>query len=44
MSHIPGYLQDYETLYAENPRSAARAWFAEAHFGLFMQALWDLGG
>lgn len=36
MSAIPSYLQGYETLYAENPRRAAQAWFADAHFGLFM--------
>ena len=36
MPPIPSYLQGYETQYAADPRGAARAWFAEAHFGLFM--------
>jgi alpha-L-fucosidase len=36
MTTIPGYLKDYEALYAESPRGAARAWFADAKFGLFM--------
>ncbi len=32
----PRYLADYTDLYAQNPRTAARKWFAEANFGLFM--------
>jgi alpha-L-fucosidase len=33
---VPSYLKGYEGLYAQDPRQAARAWFAEARFGLFM--------
>jgi alpha-L-fucosidase len=33
---VPSYLKDYEALYREDPRQAARAWFADAKFGLFM--------
>ena len=33
---VPSYLSDYAKLYARDPRAAARAWFAEANFGLFM--------
>ena len=33
---IPSYLTGYEDLYAQDPRAAARAWFADAKFGLFM--------
>ena len=36
MPAIPSYLKGYEALYAQNPRDAARAWFADARFGLFM--------
>lgn len=32
----PAYLRGYETLFARDPRAAARAWFKEARFGLFM--------
>jgi alpha-L-fucosidase len=33
---VPSYLKDYAELYRDDPRQAARAWFAEAKFGLFM--------
>jgi alpha-L-fucosidase len=33
---VPSYLKGYERLYAQDPRQAALAWFAEARFGLFM--------
>jgi len=33
---VPSYLRGYESPYAEDPRKAARAWFADAKFGLFM--------
>jgi len=33
---VPGYLKGYAEQYAENPRAAARAWFAGAKYGLFM--------
>jgi alpha-L-fucosidase len=35
-SAVPRYLQDHAELYAEDPRQAARAWFAEARYGLFL--------
>ncbi len=35
-SSVPSYLKDYETLYANDPRAAARKWFADARYGLFM--------
>ncbi len=34
--NVPGYLKDYATQYAEDPRAAARSWFADAKYGLFM--------
>jgi alpha-L-fucosidase len=33
---VPSYLKDYADLYKDDPRQAARQWFAEAGFGLFM--------
>jgi alpha-L-fucosidase len=33
---VPGYLAGYEMLCAEDPREAARKWFADARFGLFL--------
>ena len=36
VTQAPAYLKGYEELYAENPRKAAVAWFADAKFGLFM--------
>ncbi|MBN1246559.1 MAG: alpha-L-fucosidase, partial [Anaerolineae bacterium] len=35
-SSVPPYLADYSDLYQRDPRAAARAWFADAKFGLFM--------
>ncbi len=35
-SRTPGYLQSYGAQYKTDPRAAARAWFAQARFGLFM--------
>jgi len=32
----PGYLKEYETLYAADPGKAARLWFAGAKYGLFL--------
>ena len=36
MSNIPNYLKNYADLYADNPRAAARQWFREARYGLFL--------
>lgn len=36
MATAPSYLKDFETLYQQNPRDAARQWFSEARYGLFM--------
>lgn len=33
---LPPHLKDHAELYATNPREAARAWFSEAKFGLFV--------
>jgi len=33
---VPPHLEDYAALYRKDPRAAARAWFREARFGLFM--------
>ncbi len=33
---VPSYLKGYADLYKDSPRQAARAWFGEAKFGLFM--------
>ena len=33
---VPSYLKGYAKLYARNPRQAAREWFKQARFGLFM--------
>ncbi len=33
---VPSYLRGYEALYARDPREAARAWFRDARFGLFI--------
>jgi alpha-L-fucosidase len=35
-SGTPSYLKDYEEAYKSDPRRAAREWFADAKFGLFM--------
>ena len=34
--NIPVYLKGYEAQYATDPRQAARAWFKEARYGLFL--------
>jgi len=36
VSAVPGYLSDYETEYAADPRAAALKWFREARYGLFL--------
>ncbi|NOZ21507.1 MAG: alpha-L-fucosidase [Planctomycetes bacterium] len=36
MTDVPSYLKGYDDLYAKDPRDAARKWFAEARYGLFM--------
>jgi alpha-L-fucosidase len=42
---VPSYLHGYEALYAKDPVQAARAWFADARFGLFMHyGLYSLVG
>lgn len=42
---IPAYLKGYESLFLENPREAARRWFAEARYGLFLHyGLYSLPG
>ncbi len=33
---VPSYLAGYEMAYTEDPQKAARAWFSDARFGLFM--------
>lgn len=33
---VPPHLKPYETTWLESPRDAARQWFAEARFGLFV--------
>ena len=33
---VPSYLAAYRELYGRDPRAAARAWFADARFGLFI--------
>ena len=33
---IPSYLRGYESLFHADPRQAARQWFAEARYGLFL--------
>ncbi|MCH8980037.1 MAG: alpha-L-fucosidase [Armatimonadetes bacterium] len=35
-SCVPSYLRGYESMYEESPRGAARAWFKDSRFGLFM--------
>ena len=35
-SSVPSYLAGQRELYQSDPRQAARAWFSEARFGLFM--------
>ena len=43
---VPGYLQQYAKQYADDPRAAARSWFADAKYGLCevwpIYALWAL--
>ena len=42
---MPAYLKGYETLYRSDPRAAARQWFREAKFGLFLHyGLYSLEG
>jgi alpha-L-fucosidase len=36
LTAVPSYLAAYSDLYRRDPRAAARAWFADARFGLFM--------
>lgn len=33
---VPNYLSDYASVYANDPREAARQWFREARYGLFL--------
>ena len=33
---VPSYLKDYDAVYQVDPRQAAKKWFAQARFGLFM--------
>ncbi len=35
-AEVPSYLRGYEELYARDPRAAAKEWFRNARFGLFM--------
>ncbi|WP_129113960.1 alpha-L-fucosidase [Halegenticoccus tardaugens] len=35
-SSAPSYLDEYEQQYEEDPRQAAREWFADAKYGLFL--------
>src|SRR5512144_2056482 len=42
---MPSYLKGYEELYRRDPRAAARQWFREAKFGLFLHyGLYSLEG
>jgi len=42
---MPAYLKGHEELYRSNPRAAARQWFREAKFGLFLHyGLYSLEG
>jgi alpha-L-fucosidase len=42
---MPSYLKGYEELYRSDPRAAARQWFCEAKFGLFLHyGLYSLEG
>lgn len=42
---VPSYLKGYEELYRSDPRAAARQWFREAKFGLFLHyGLYSLEG
>ena len=42
---VPSYLKGYEELYRRDPRAAARRWFREAKFGLFIHyGLYSLEG
>jgi alpha-L-fucosidase len=42
---LPTYLKGYEGLYGSDPRAAARQWFREARFGLFIHyGLYSLEG
>ncbi len=44
-SSIPSYLKGFEKLYRTDPRAAARQWFREAKFGLFLHyGLYSLEG
>lgn len=36
MPNVPNYLSDYAMLYENDPREAARRWFREAKYGLFL--------
>ena len=36
MIMVPSYLQDYRSIYQQNPRVAALKWFTEARYGLFL--------
>src|SRR5512140_3680782 len=42
---MPSYLKGYDALYRSDPRAAARKWFREAKFGLFIHyGLYSLEG
>jgi alpha-L-fucosidase len=44
-SSMPSFLKGYEQLYRTDPRAAARQWFREAKFGLFLHyGLYSLEG
>lgn len=36
MARTPNYLRDYDELYRRDPRAAAKQWFRDARYGLFM--------
>jgi len=36
VSKVPAHLKGYEPLYRKDPRAAAREWFSDAKYGLFM--------
>jgi alpha-L-fucosidase len=43
--HVPSYLKGYEQAYRADPRAAARQWFRDAKFGLFLHyGLYSLEG
>ncbi len=36
MAQVPAYLKDYADIYEDDPRKAAKQWFGDARYGLFL--------